>query len=1273
MTDAAEWCATLGCEGDPVDGEEHCRECIDTSPGLVDDPEAGGEAINPAGRTSESTDHTGSAETAESPNTAGESPAEGDLRDENPTPDADKNGSRYGAPDADAIAAVGTLGDGEIQALGNHDFVGWYQSRDETRPETIREGFARRGKPWLLADDYPALSEKLDRVLYASINYQDRDAVGWQPFDGGENGKNWKDDDKPTPGYGDLAAIAPFADVDLADEHKERPLPPEKRETVERALAEYRDEFADLAGDPESVFVLDSVGGVYLFVAPASTRPIAEAFDGDDRARVFDELTDRVNAWLDDVRERVNQRVPDAVGLFEPDLLNNTNRLYKAPLSLHSSIDGVVHPLDASADRPAYDFAPVESADDALADETRAWGERFTDDKHAERIESLVATLWAEYDDADGWRDALDAWLADEREREREREIQRAAVEQRREERECDLADVERTEHFADVIEAIEGIDVRRLARDVAAEYDTDPGRDPPRFAPSWRSSSSGTSCFVDRDGYTDLKEGGNGGNAVTLVARARGLIHDSGARVTGVTFWDAVDELRALDYDVPEYDAPESDDAEPVAVLPNSPRARAAANGWDWMSADRGDDALSVDDARERTRDAIADAYERGDRGLVEALPTTGKSYGAVAAAADAGEPITMLTTRGNREQYEQILKWCDEHDLRAKVLPSFHRDCETANGELDDALAETVKEWYRRGATGKDIHKNAGWELGKPLPCDGPAGARCSYKAGWQFDAEEYDVLVGNYLHAHVESVTHGRTVVFDEFPGDAFETALGGSRLAGAVTRYLKTTDDALPFDDYADLLETRDDPERRARALAHFDDHDPERDTEQAFATDGHAIAPLATYTILAGAGDGDAGRDLGNGWERATLPESGHVGLFDRENGSVRLLTPPDLNPRYTRGVVALDGTPTTRLWELAIGEPRLNHRSVLTDGERAEYVRDTLGLNIVRTTDAVKPYSGDVDRVADDQDAALLDGIADEHGSPPALLTTLTGERSHETAGLYETDGDGGLVDGNGLVDDLAHYGDLKGSNRFKSTRVGAVIGSRHFGDGFVKKWGGFAGEAVERDGDGKGTDLSYTGIGDDVLRHMTEHETIQAVMRFGRDGGGATVYVHTNTLPDWIEESALAGQGRVIRTYSDGERQLLDALDTDAIGDEWTTAEAADHPAVEIGESQVRRHLHALADRGHVAVDVEGNGFVWRDDGLHRVAEHGEVELAAVELDELDEQESDCIARSSIYTWDAITSAGTPPGGGSGENEAGDPGDRLATDGGDRPPDTPD
>jgi hypothetical protein len=668
------------------------------------------------------------------------------------------------------------------------------------------------------------------------------------------------------------------------------------------------------------------------------------------------------------------------------------------------------------------------------------------------------------------------------------------------------------------------------------------------------------------------------------------------------------------------------SEDVEHVAVLPNSPRARAAANGWDWRSADRSDinDALSIDDARDRTTAAITDAYEVGDRVLIEALPTMGKSYGAIAAAAETDEPITVLTGRGNEEQYEQYQQWCEQRGLRAKVLPSVHRECETFQGEHGDDIEETVKGWYRRGATGKDIHRDAEVELGEPLPCDGPAGRRCSYKIGWEFDADEYDVLIGHYSHAHVDSVVAGRTVVADEFPGDAFVTTLGVG-LPGAVTQFVQRHD-ALPFDDHADLIEHRSDDQRRADALAWFQDHTPEHDGTLAFeSAHGHAAAPLATFTILAAAEN-----DLGNGWERATLPGTDNgVGLYDRESGHVHLLTPPDL--RYTTGVVGLDGTPTPALWQLSLGT-RLNHRQVLTDGERAEYVRDTLGLNIVRTTDAVKPYSGSGEHVATQQDRALIEAIGEEHDRRPSLLTTQTAENAYRDAGVLDD------------VRDVDHYGNLKGSNERESERLGAVIGSRNFGDRFVEKWGAFAGEAVAEpdrsSAENRGTNLSYGGgVGDDVLRHMREHETLQAVMRFGRDGRGATVYVHTNTLPAWIEDGddpVLTGEGRVIGTWSDGMRQVLD------VGrelNEWTTAEIAEHPRVEIGERQVRDHLTRLTERGYVDRTVEGTGFVWRDDGLHRVGEHGEVELGAVDVGELDAAESAELSRSSSYTWEFRTS----------------------------------
>lgn len=115
---------------------------------------------------------------------------------------------------------------------------------------------------------------------------------------------------------------------------------------------------------------------------------------------------------------------------------------------------------------------------------------------------------------------------------------------------------------------------------------------------------------------------------------------------------------------------------------------------------------------------------------------------------------------------------------------------------------------------------------------------------------------------------------------------------------------------------------------------------------------HAAAPLAAYTLL-------ASDDLGNGWEHADLGD-GRVGLYDREADRVILLTPPPLE--YTRGAVALDGTPTLDMWELALGET-LNHRSVLSEPERREYVRDVLDLQLVRTAEAIKPYNS-ADHVA---------------------------------------------------------------------------------------------------------------------------------------------------------------------------------------------------------------------------------------------------------------------------------------------------------------------
>ena len=780
------------------------------------------------------------------------------------------------------------------------------------------------------------------------------------------------------------------------------------------------------------------------------------------------------------------------------------------------------------------------------------------------------------------------------------------------------------------------------------------------KWDPSTYRTSAGNDSLHRPPGepvFHDFKHGKSFG-VLSLFAAEQGILSKPWDRLAGDEWWTAVDTAREQGAPIPEYDGPTRGDADPVAVLPPAVRdLSTAASGWDWRhAAARDDDTLSVDDARERTTDAIADAYTAGDRVLVEALPTTGKSYGAVAAAAETGKQVSIFTGRGNKEQYEQFREWANEHDLDHYKLPAFMRDCPTANGEHGDEWAERVRDWYRRGATPQAIHKFAESVLGRPLPCQEHDNHSCRYASKWDFDPDEFDVLIGHYSHAYKQKVTSGRVCVFDEFPG-VYETTFGPA-LQGAVSYWLQTTD-AVPFEDYTDLLEHRDDDERRSDALAWFLDENLERDEIQVFDdASAHAAAPLAVFTILAGATN-----DLGNGFEHADLDDVG-TGVRDRRTDAVSILQPPALD--YAGGVVALDGTPTKQMWELSLDE-RLNHRQVLADDERAEYIRDALNLNLVRTTEYVKPYNS-ADHVAVDRDAALLEMITETHDAAPAVITTTTARDEFDDAGVLDIDPETGDVT-DGPASAVKWYGDVLGSNEFDDERVGAVLGSNHYGDDYIKKWGGYAGRAVEREdpsNDGKGTALSYGTFGDKVLTHMREHDTLQAAMRFGRDGNGAVVYVHTDTLPEWVP---VAGEGRVVTTWSDGMKSVVRALETLGAA---TTAEIADHPAVEIGERQVLDHLDTLRNRGVVDRQqdgADGRRVVWRDDGVHRVNDHGDVELDPVDVDDLDKHEVRELARSSIYTWqfanrDALLgNSDAPPG-----ERSSTPGTQPSPAGGDPP-----
>lgn len=443
---------------------------------------------------------------------------------------------------ADVYQELGEI-DGNY-CIGNSDFIGWYRTRD-----TPGAGDGE-GRGWALGREWPLLRDDVERVVYAAINYTPAEwfVDAWQPYEYNQNGRSWDGDDTPLPGYGDLTCYAPFADIDLTDEvKKERPEGEIPRDDVEEALQKYIDAFAGLAGGEEHVFALDSVGGAYVMIAPTATRPIAERFDAEARGKIFEDLTGRMNDWLGDVRKSVNNAV-DVEGVFEPDELNNKNRLFKAPMSVHSSLDGVVTPMDTS--QPEYAFTSLQEVRDDDVTDAVEWSDGYTAD-HREAVDGVVCGLWPDYyADADDWeaalRDALED-MEEEEEKHEQRELDRLDP--------SDVPDdVEATDEFEIVEASLEGIDVRDVARDVSSEWDTAPGRDPTRFAPSWRTTKSGTSCYADRDKFVDLAEGKNGGGAVKLVARARGIIRHSSDTPKGEDFWQAVNELRKLGYKIPYF-----------------------------------------------------------------------------------------------------------------------------------------------------------------------------------------------------------------------------------------------------------------------------------------------------------------------------------------------------------------------------------------------------------------------------------------------------------------------------------------------------------------------------------------------------------------------------------------------------------------------------------------------------------------------------------------------------------------------------------------------
>lgn len=374
-----------------------------------------------------------------------------------------------------------------------------------------------------------------------------------------------------------------------------------------------------------------------------------------------------------------------------------------------------------------------------------------------------------------------------------------------------------------------------------------------------------------------------------------------------------------------------------------------------------------------------------------------------------------------------------------------------------------------------------------------------------------------------------------------------------------------------------------------------------------------------YPNPADAGDGSV-------LKQVALPGDVTV-LVDENRQGATILDPPE---RHAAGgdtcpLVGLDATARPELWALALGA-RGDTDAVdvvdVHDGprERAEFLRDHLGVTVAQMSARARPYSGDPDGKDTDGDVALVEHLSDTfagaHGPRErGAEATVVGDPAVITSKGVEQllDSDDRL---DGKTSTFAHYGDLDGRNDLGEHRLAALLGSPHYGDHYVERVAALGGEQVDTSREtGRGMQLDYDSpLANAALRGMREDRVAQAILRFARGGSGAVVFARTAALRD---DLPVRGEGRIAKTYTANATRIAEAaagLDQDR--DRFTTADVRERLGDDAPSARtIRRTLAEFATAGYVERDRHGEGTAYGyADATSPGA--GEVETPAVGVD---------------------------------------------------------
>lgn len=598
------------------------------------------------------------------------------------------------------------------------------------------------------------------------------------------------------------------------------------------------------------------------------------------------------------------------------------------------------------------------------------------------------------------------------------------------------------------------------------------------------------------------------------------------------------------------------------------------------------------LQDWRDESYKAIKSAAQNGGHHLLPILMSLGKTWtaGNLPFDPDIDHPVTVFTDLIDTR--EQILEYAIEAGVdsdRIKMLPVFNRWCPTAAGEHDDKeLQKFDMKWSELMSALQSqlvppsvIHER----MGNAIPCQHEG--KCPYSAACDFKPEEYELLIGHPVHANIESYALERITMFDEDAGDAFEYDVEPDEYTKAINVFLENyiDIDATSFDDLIRATEAEKDAwkmEILERELL----VDPEIGYSQ---NGGRADAPLLTLGVLNGEPvETDDVTDTN--LRRTTIRKI--VVLYDEGKGRndpcITVRHPP-APLRSAWSVVVMDGTPTIDVWNGRLGLD-LEYDKFMTDDERAHYVRDVLGYNIVQLTDSETVFAAKAQNCSRWKFNGYLHEISEKHDR---LVPTITSLQAKES-----------IIHGKYVDNKELHLRKVRSHSELEDETLLAELGALHPGDRAIQRLAALDGYAIESNGE-KGVDKSYGEIGDRYYHHMVHHEVAQAIFRVARteDVPGADIYAYTACIPDWIPRTVV--DERPVKWTDEMKATMWVLKSQESASKDRLVAETGN------GERSVERHLRKLQELGAVET-VEGfGGFTeYVDTGIDQVNPYGEFTI---------------------------------------------------------------